>query len=186
MTSPLIDEYADVFSGLGAMPDEHSIAVDTSVRPVIQIPTFDDVISELNGKRMFTIIDMRDGFWQVKLDDASSKLCTFNTPFGRYSYLRLPFDATPAIGGIGGGLVGGADASARRGARGNDVGAAEVGDDVICAVGNGCGRQSKPPSPNQHKGDASRLPSTAVADSTNDVIADFRRADVITSGTSSS
>jgi len=60
-------------------------------REHFQIQTFDDVIAELHGKRMFTIIDMRDGFWHIKLDDASSKLCTFNTPFGRYSYLRLPF-----------------------------------------------------------------------------------------------
>jgi len=57
-------------------------------RKHLQMPTFDDMVVELNGKRMFTIIDVRDGFWQIKLDDASSK---FNTPFGRYSYLRLPF-----------------------------------------------------------------------------------------------
>ena len=68
-------------------------------REHFQIPTIDDIVSELNGKRMFAIIDMRDSFWQVKLDDASSKLCTFNTPFGRYSYLHLPFGilSTPAV-----------------------------------------------------------------------------------------
>jgi len=32
-----------------------------------------------------------DGFWQVGLDDESSKLCNFNTPFGTYKFLRLPF-----------------------------------------------------------------------------------------------
>jgi len=37
-TSPLIDEYADPFTGLGAMPGEYSIAVDPSVRPVMQPP----------------------------------------------------------------------------------------------------------------------------------------------------
>ena len=60
-------------------------------REHFQIPTFDDVVAELHSKRIFTIIDMRESFWQVKLDDVSWKLCTFNTPFGRYSYLRLPF-----------------------------------------------------------------------------------------------
>ena len=29
--------------------------------------------------------------WQIQLDDESSKLCTFNTPFGRYRFTRLPF-----------------------------------------------------------------------------------------------
>ena len=27
----------------------------------------------------------------MKLDEESSKLCTFNTPFGRYRFLRVPF-----------------------------------------------------------------------------------------------
>ena len=27
----------------------------------------------------------------MKLDEASSKLCTFNTPYGRYRFTRLPF-----------------------------------------------------------------------------------------------
>jgi len=60
------------------------------------IPTCDEVISRLNGKKVFTIIDQKDGFWQVKLDKASSLLCTFNTPFGRYSMNRLPFGMSSA------------------------------------------------------------------------------------------
>jgi len=65
-------------------------------REHFQIPTFDDVVAEFRGKRIFTIIDMRESFCQVKLDDASSKQCTFNTPFGRYSYLRLHFGISSA------------------------------------------------------------------------------------------
>ena len=55
------------------------------------LPTCEDVLAKLHGKSIFTIIDQTDGFWQVSLDDVSSKLCTFNTPFGRYSMRRLPF-----------------------------------------------------------------------------------------------
>ena len=40
---------------------------------------------------MFTTLDAKDGFYQIKLDDDSSKLTTFWTPFGRYRYLRMPF-----------------------------------------------------------------------------------------------
>lgn len=60
------------------------------------IPTSDDVTARLHGKNLFTIIDMKDGFWQLKLDEESSKLCTFNTPFGRYSFARLPFGISSA------------------------------------------------------------------------------------------
>ena len=36
-------------------------------------------------------MDLRSGFWQCVLDDESSMLTTFNTPYGRYLWLRLPF-----------------------------------------------------------------------------------------------
>jgi hypothetical protein len=60
------------------------------------IPTSEDVIARLHGKKIFTVIDMKDAFWQIKLDDYSSRLCTFNTIFGRFSFCRLPFGVTCA------------------------------------------------------------------------------------------
>ena len=60
------------------------------------IPTVDDITAQLHGKTVFTIIDMKDAFWQIKLSEQSSKLCTFNTPFGRYSFRRLPFGISSA------------------------------------------------------------------------------------------
>jgi len=41
--------------------------------------------------KVFSILAANSGFWQVKLDSPSSKLCTFNTPFGRYMFKRLSF-----------------------------------------------------------------------------------------------
>ena len=38
-----------------------------------------------------TSLDASSGFWQIKLDQESAKLCTFNIPFGRYMFKRLPF-----------------------------------------------------------------------------------------------
>uniref|UniRef100_A0A0S7EQV5 ribonuclease H n=1 Tax=Poeciliopsis prolifica TaxID=188132 RepID=A0A0S7EQV5_9TELE len=56
-----------------------------------QIPTREEIISEMSGASYFTKLDASQGFWQVKLDESSTKYCTFNTPFGRYCFLRLPF-----------------------------------------------------------------------------------------------
>ena len=41
-------------------------------------------------------MDARNGYWHVQLDDESSKLTTFDTPFGRYRWRRLPFEVSVA------------------------------------------------------------------------------------------
>ena len=53
--------------------------------------TFDDILPQVSGAKFFTKFDARSGYWVLKLDDESSFLWTFNTPFGRYRVRRLPF-----------------------------------------------------------------------------------------------
>ena len=60
------------------------------------MPTIEDVLPELANARVFTKVDCRNGYWQVKLDEASSILTTFNTPFGRFKWKRMPFGISPA------------------------------------------------------------------------------------------
>lgn len=55
------------------------------------IPTAEELISRLEGKTVFSVLDLKNGFWHVPLDSDSADLCTFNSPFGRYQFLRLPF-----------------------------------------------------------------------------------------------
>ena len=55
------------------------------------IPTMQDIASEFHGKKVFSTLDLKDGYWQIQLDEESSLLCTFNTPFGRYKFTRMPF-----------------------------------------------------------------------------------------------
>lgn len=61
------------------------------LRPHFQMPTFDDISCKLSGARFFSTLDTKNGFWHIKLTKESSQLCTFNTPFGRYRFLRLPY-----------------------------------------------------------------------------------------------
>ena len=56
-----------------------------------QITKREEITSEMAGARYFSKLDASHGFWQLKLGSESRKYCTFNTPFGRYSFLRLPF-----------------------------------------------------------------------------------------------
>lgn len=60
-------------------------------RPKYQMPTFEELLPKLNKAKYFSTFDAKDGFYQVGLDEKSSKLTTFWTPIGRYRYLRLPF-----------------------------------------------------------------------------------------------
>lgn len=61
------------------------------------IPTIKEIIPKLKGKKFFTVIDLRVGFWQIGLDEESSILCSFSTPFGNYKFLRLPFGLNVAL-----------------------------------------------------------------------------------------
>lgn len=55
------------------------------------LPTLDDTLHELTQSKVFTKADLASGYWHVKLDDESSKLTTFQTCYGRFRWLRLPF-----------------------------------------------------------------------------------------------
>ena len=53
--------------------------------------TVDEILPSLYGKSYFSVVDTTKGYWHVELDHESSLMCTFNTPFGRYRFKRLPF-----------------------------------------------------------------------------------------------
>ena len=60
------------------------------------LPTIEDISTRLEGAKVFTKCDVRNGFWHVQLDEESSYLTTFHTPFGRYRWKRLPFGINSA------------------------------------------------------------------------------------------
>lgn len=41
--------------------------------------------------KVFRVLDTKNGFWHVQLDEESSYLTTFNTLYGRYRWLKMPF-----------------------------------------------------------------------------------------------
>ena len=60
-------------------------------REHFHLPTKTEITAEMAGAKWFTKLDASNGFWQIELDKPSARLCTFNTPFGRYCFNRLPF-----------------------------------------------------------------------------------------------
>ena len=162
-SNTILEEYKDVFEGLGELPGEYKIITDERVKPKVhpprrvpvavrpqikekldelvqrnvitpvteptewvssmlavikpnkiricldprdlneaikrehyQMPTIEEVATRLDKAKLFTVVDAKDGFWQKKLDRESSYKTTFNTPFGRYRWLHMPFGISSA------------------------------------------------------------------------------------------
>lgn len=60
------------------------------------LPVIEDVLPMLNKVKVFTKADCKEGFLQCKLDQESSYLTTFQTPWGRFRWERMPFGISPA------------------------------------------------------------------------------------------
>ena len=61
------------------------------------LKTIEEVVSKMSGANVFPVLDAQSGFWQICLDDASARLCTFNTSFGRYRFTRPPHLASSQL-----------------------------------------------------------------------------------------
>ncbi|XP_023818302.1 uncharacterized protein LOC101156138 isoform X1 [Oryzias latipes] len=60
------------------------------------LATIEDVLPDMSKAKVFTVCNVKNGFWHVKLAEESSYLTTFSTPFGRYRWLRMPMGISPA------------------------------------------------------------------------------------------
>ena len=58
--------------------------------------TIEEKIARIPNAKLFSVLDASSGYWQIQLDNESARLCTFNTPFGRYMFNRLPFGISSA------------------------------------------------------------------------------------------
>ena len=56
-----------------------------------KMPTVEEVTHEFANSHYFTKLNAHHGYWSIVLDEESSLLTTFNSPFGRYCFLHLPF-----------------------------------------------------------------------------------------------
>ncbi|GBN44356.1 Retrovirus-related Pol polyprotein from transposon 412 [Araneus ventricosus] len=61
-------------------------------RPQYNLPTYEDIASKLAGAKYFSVLDAVSAFWQISLDEESSRFCTFSSPFGRFKFLRMPYN----------------------------------------------------------------------------------------------
>jgi len=53
-------------------------------------PIIEDCLAHLGSKSIFTLVDLKDGFHQIKIHPDHTKYFSFATN-GQFEYLRLPF-----------------------------------------------------------------------------------------------
>ena len=59
-------------------------------------PVLEDILPKLPGARVFSVLDVKDGYWHLKLSPESSDLTAMSTPFGNFKWVRLPMGLKPS------------------------------------------------------------------------------------------
>ena len=84
-------------------PKKFRVCIDPSqtvnkaiMRPFFQIPTLKEHLHKLGDAKCFSLLDVREGFLHIPLDEESSLQTTMHTSYGRYRWLRLPFGISSA------------------------------------------------------------------------------------------
>ena len=61
------------------------------------MPKVEDIFSKLNGATYFTTLDLHAGYHHIPLDKSSIPKTAFNSPFGKYEYIKVLFGLAQAL-----------------------------------------------------------------------------------------
>ena len=60
------------------------------------MPKVEDIFSKLNGAKYFSTLDLRVGYHNILLDKSLILKTAFNSPFGKYEYIKVPIGLAQA------------------------------------------------------------------------------------------
>jgi len=60
-------------------------------KDVFPLPRIDDLLDQLGGKRVFSTLDARSGYWQIQMHETSREKTAFVTMDGLYEFRVMPY-----------------------------------------------------------------------------------------------
>jgi transposase InsO family protein len=69
---------------------------DITIKNRYPLPRIDEIFDQLRGARVFTKIDLRSGYHQIRVDEESVPRTAFTTRYGQYEFTVMPFGLTNA------------------------------------------------------------------------------------------
>ena len=64
---------------------------DVTLKDSYPLPRIDDTIEALSGAEWFSTLDLKSGYWQVRLDDGAKEKTAFSTGSGLWQFNVMPF-----------------------------------------------------------------------------------------------